>query len=111
MVKCDQKKEKSMEYHTKPNGKKKENSWGLVYCPRSPKSHCLPPVRLWARKREWQVSGRGRGKLQAAGLQSSEAPRNKGTNSPTPSTSVKGDAPASQTISFKQLQKKYNLVY
>ena len=44
---------------------------------------------------QWLVVGKGRGKCQAAGPQSPEGPRTKGTNSPTPFINVKGDAPAS----------------
>lgn len=52
---------------------------------------------------EWLVASRPRGKCQKVGSQSPEAPGSKGINSPIPSTSVKGDIPAS----FKEMQKKY----
>lgn len=54
---------------------------------------------------EWLVVGRARGKLQTAGPQSPEAPKDKGMYSPTLSTSSNGDALIK--ISIRDLFKKY----
>lgn len=52
-------------------------------------------------KGQWLVVDKSRGKLRRAGSQSPEAPMGKDTNSPTSSTSSKGDDSASYTEAMK----------
>lgn len=58
------------------------------------------------KKKEWQDIGNTKGNLQAVGPLSLEAPTNKGTNCPTPSTFSKGNAPASYMEKIRKQRLK-----
>lgn len=79
---------------------------------RSPKILCPPLLRLWRRKREngWLLVG-SEGRARKLDLSPLKLPRPKVWISPTPSTSVKGNASDSQSIPFQELQKKYDPGY
>lgn len=78
----------------------------IIHIPQKAFAYCLCSCREG--KREWLIAGRVRGKHQTVWSQSLEAPSTKGKLSPTHSTSIKGDAPASGKTSFQDLQRKYD---